>query len=346
MTATIRDLRNRQCLLCGSKPHAEALFIPTNSGFVQGQYALCYRHFLMAEQLQKEWYWFRSNIDIHFRAQREEEKPMNNGERAIADALLEIAHALGRLGTADASTPMGAIEVLAKQAKESLGGIERALDRTADTCQRGRAMTDEQETFKMSQPEWQEPTDGLVEAAGELVESGTTPNEYTRAIAHLMIGSRLCRDSGRTRGDSKGDPIVREEREIRAVLKSLEHGREKRGPVHVSDAPEEALAVADLDGKIAMARWVLELDRDGGEPPWTIPLERGSGTFTQTLAREIYKRVNTPCPASGARLPEFGGVFVDCPNCSRSIQVNADGVIRNHSLPGMPIDTQGGPEDE
>lgn len=56
----------------------------------------------------------------------------------IANALFAIARALDRLGTNDAATPMGAVELLAKEVRDgadamanSLQGLTDAVDRLA-----------------------------------------------------------------------------------------------------------------------------------------------------------------------------------------------------------------------
>ena len=52
--------------------------------------------------------------------------------RLIASALAHVAQALHWLGTADASTPMGAIELLAKEVK----GVAESLDVAAVVLQK------------------------------------------------------------------------------------------------------------------------------------------------------------------------------------------------------------------
>jgi hypothetical protein len=41
-------------------------------------------------------------------------------------------------------------------------------------------------------PDWQEPTDRLLESVEQMHEHGTAPSETTRDLAHLMIGSRIA----------------------------------------------------------------------------------------------------------------------------------------------------------
>ena len=59
------------------------------------------------------------------------ENGTERGLALIAAALMEVAAAIHRLGLAEASTPMGAIEVLAKEVKESGEAIASALDDVA-----------------------------------------------------------------------------------------------------------------------------------------------------------------------------------------------------------------------
>jgi HAMP domain-containing protein len=47
-----------------------------------------------------------------------------NGHHAIADAVRELARAIDRLGTNNASTPMGAIELLASEVKRIADNME------------------------------------------------------------------------------------------------------------------------------------------------------------------------------------------------------------------------------
>lgn len=47
-----------------------------------------------------------------------------NGHQAIAGAIRELARAIDRLGTNDASTPMGAIELLASEVKRIADNME------------------------------------------------------------------------------------------------------------------------------------------------------------------------------------------------------------------------------
>jgi hypothetical protein len=51
-----------------------------------------------------------------------------DGMFAIAQALEKVAGALDRLGTADAATPMGAIEMLACEVRDGLGAIAISID--------------------------------------------------------------------------------------------------------------------------------------------------------------------------------------------------------------------------
>ena len=53
----------------------------------------------------------------------------------LADALNSIAAALSRLGTADAATPMGAIEHLVMEMEESSGKISDGLHAIADAIE-------------------------------------------------------------------------------------------------------------------------------------------------------------------------------------------------------------------
>ena len=57
------------------------------------------------------------------------EKSEHDSNYAIAYALCKVAAALRMLGTADAATPMGAIELLAMEVKE---GTERISSRLSD----------------------------------------------------------------------------------------------------------------------------------------------------------------------------------------------------------------------
>ena len=50
-----------------------------------------------------------------------------DGLYAIASALDNVAHALKNLGIANASTPMGAIEILAFEIKEGLSGLGSSI---------------------------------------------------------------------------------------------------------------------------------------------------------------------------------------------------------------------------
>lgn len=47
-----------------------------------------------------------------------------NGLYAIAEAVSELARAIDRLGTKDAATPMGAIELLASEVKRIADNME------------------------------------------------------------------------------------------------------------------------------------------------------------------------------------------------------------------------------
>jgi nitrogen-specific signal transduction histidine kinase len=53
----------------------------------------------------------------------------------IAEAINRVAKSLHELGTADAVTPMGAIELLALEVKNGLGAIAGAITHLADTIQ-------------------------------------------------------------------------------------------------------------------------------------------------------------------------------------------------------------------
>ena len=66
----------------------------------------------------------------------------NVEERDEQDGLRAIAHALHRLGNADASTPMGGLEALGKVIKESneriaeaIGDLASAVHRLADNAE-------------------------------------------------------------------------------------------------------------------------------------------------------------------------------------------------------------------
>lgn len=55
-----------------------------------------------------------------------------DGLFAIARALNDVAKALRELGVNDAATPMGAIEMLAKEVKDGFDGLSCAIAQTHD----------------------------------------------------------------------------------------------------------------------------------------------------------------------------------------------------------------------
>lgn len=58
----------------------------------------------------------------------EDEAPMTN----VAKGLFAIARAINQLGTADAATPMGAIECLALEVKNGFAEVATAIERAAE----------------------------------------------------------------------------------------------------------------------------------------------------------------------------------------------------------------------
>ena len=59
------------------------------------------------------------------------ERAEDDGQYAIARALLDLATQLKYLGVGNAATQMGAIELLAMEVKEGTGRIAEALDQVA-----------------------------------------------------------------------------------------------------------------------------------------------------------------------------------------------------------------------
>lgn len=77
----------------------------------------------------------QQNIEDMFEAQARK----GDGQFAIAFAIMQVArehknvaYQLGRLGLADAVTPMGAIEILSKALGDGLDGIASAITEAAD----------------------------------------------------------------------------------------------------------------------------------------------------------------------------------------------------------------------
>ena len=66
-------------------------------------------------------------------AQKEfRDRAEDDGQYAIAYALLRVARAIDRLGNADAATPMGGMEALGKVVGDQLEAIASALGSLAD----------------------------------------------------------------------------------------------------------------------------------------------------------------------------------------------------------------------
>lgn len=61
-----------------------------------------------------------------------------DGAFAIACALCAVGRAIQRLGTADAATPFGAVEMLSKEVKSIADSIDQGLFAVADAIQKGK----------------------------------------------------------------------------------------------------------------------------------------------------------------------------------------------------------------
>lgn len=74
------------------------------------------------------------------------ESSRNGSTANLVDGLFAIAHALQRLGTGDAATPMGAIELLAKSIHDGSESIAMSLDSLAHAIRDtgGRGVSDEE----------------------------------------------------------------------------------------------------------------------------------------------------------------------------------------------------------
>ena len=69
-----------------------------------------------------------SNLDQYlFTEDRGETVNIVDGLLAIAAAIGDLARAVNRLGTADAATPMGAIEILSMEIKDGFSNLASAV---------------------------------------------------------------------------------------------------------------------------------------------------------------------------------------------------------------------------